>query len=261
VACEQSKNMLHGYLDNELDATRAADFERHLESCRECTAALENAEALRSGLQRAALYEPAPANLRLKIAAGLDEATPAAPTLMPRSQARKIDSSWRWLGVAATILVIAGLGWLSLRSFSLSSGAADLAAAELIDAHVRSLQPGHLMDVVSTDQHTVKPWFDGKLDFIPPVNDFTDEGFPLTGGRLDAFEGRTVAALIYARRKHVINLFVWPEQAAEKNALKPRGSRQGYNWIEWRHDDMEFCAVSDLNAQELSDFEQLVNRQ
>jgi mycothiol system anti-sigma-R factor len=260
VACEQSKDILHGYLDNELDAARAAEFERHLESCRECTGALENAEALRAGLRRAALYEPAPANLRSKIAAELGSASAVAPTAIPL-KAQKSASPWRWLAVAATVLVIAGAGWLASRSFSASSGAADLAAADLIDAHVRSLQPGHLMDVVSTDQHTVKPWFDGKVDFIPPVNDFSDEGFPLAGGRLDAFRGRTVAALIYSRHKHVINLFVWPEQAAEKNALQPRGSRQGYNWIEWRHGDMEFCAVSDLNAQELADFEQLVDRQ
>ena len=179
MACDQTKNMLHGYLDNELDAARAAEFERHLESCHECTAALENAEALRSGLRRAALYEPAPSSLRAKIGAELDAIGPSAPVVMP-IRAKGGVAAWQWLAVAATILVIAGAGWISVRLTSSSRGSADLAAAELIDAHVRSLQPGHLMDVISTDQHTVKPWFDGKLDFIPPVNDFTDEGYPLT---------------------------------------------------------------------------------
>jgi anti-sigma factor RsiW len=128
--------------------------------------------------------------------------------------------------------------------------------AELIDAHVRSLQPGHLTDVQSTDQHTVKPWFDGKLDFIPPVGDFSAQGFPLLGGRLDVIEGRNVAALVYGRRKHLINLFVWPE--GKDPAVSGEGSRQGYNWLSWRAGDMQFCLVSDVSLTDLRELQQLV---
>jgi anti-sigma factor RsiW len=118
------------------------------------------------------------------------------------------------------------------------------------------LQPGHLTDVESTDQHTVKPWFDGKLDFIPPVGDFSGQGFPLVGGRLDVLEGRNVAALVYARRKHWINLFVWPE--AQESAISSAGSRQGYNWLSWRAGGMQFCLVSDVSSGDLHELQQLI---
>jgi anti-sigma factor RsiW len=128
-------------------------------------------------------------------------------------------------------------------------------AAEIVDAHLRSLQPGHLTDVVSTDQHTVKPWFDGKLDFSPPVQDFTDQGFPLQGGRVDVVHGRSVAALVYARRKHSVNVFVWPTD--EKDDTPRFGSQQGYQWIDWRKGGMEFCAVSDAAPSALEQLQRL----
>jgi len=129
-------------------------------------------------------------------------------------------------------------------------------AAEIVDAHLRSLQPGHLIDVVSTDQHTVKPWFDGKLDFSPPVQDFADQGFPLQGGRIDVIHGRAVAALVYGRRKHFVNVFVWPTD--EKDAPPRSGSQQGYQWIEWRKAGMEFCAVSDAAPSALEQLQTLL---
>jgi len=129
-------------------------------------------------------------------------------------------------------------------------------AGEIVDAHLRSLQPGHLIDVVSTDQHTVKPWFDGRLDFSPPVQDFVDQGFPLQGGRIDVVHVRSVAALVYARRKHFLNVFIWP--ADEKDSAPRSGSRQGYQWVEWRKDGMEFCAVSDAAPSTLEQFRGLL---
>jgi anti-sigma factor RsiW len=128
---------------------------------------------------------------------------------------------------------------------------------EVIDAHVRSLQPGHLTDVVSTDQHTVKPWFDGKLDYVPPVKDLAESGFPLVGGRLDALNGRSIAVLVYGRRKHFINVFVWPE--AEKESLAATtGSYNGYQWIYWNAHGMRFCAISDVSAADLHNLSELL---
>jgi len=125
--------------------------------------------------------------------------------------------------------------------------------------HVRSLQPGHLTDVQSTDQHTVKPWFDGKLDFVPPVTDYSKQGFPLVGGRLDVVDGHSVAALVYSRRKHFINLFVWPAQSTER-LFDNSGSRQGYNWTMWRSGDMQLCLTSDVSAADLHEFKNLIDQ-
>jgi mycothiol system anti-sigma-R factor len=247
MSCDFSGTILPAYLDGELDAVRAAEFERHLETCHECTATLGAAESLRSSLQRAQLYETAPPELRKKIRAELKVSSArASGSTVP---------AWRWLAAAAAILLVTGVAWFAVPHFR-SMGPESVTSAEVIDAHIRSLQAGHLTDVASTDQHTVKPWFDGKLDFIPPVHDFTDEGFPLIGGRLDVLGERNVAALVYGRRKHFINIFVWPTKDSD-TPIHPPGSRQGYQWVHWRHQGMEFCAVSDVSAQDLHELAQL----
>jgi len=247
--CELTGSVLHGYLDGELDAARAADFERHLVSCPECVRALEAQESLRSSLQGAALYERAPSSLREKLRTELGPprlAVPTAAVLRP--------TPWRWLAIAAALLLAALAGWRLLPGVRNSGSETQLAAA-IVDAHLRSLQPGHLEDVVSTDQHTVKPWFDGKLDFAPPVRDFVDQGFPLQGGRLDVVRGRTVAVLVYARRKHLVNVFIWP--AAESDSHPSSGSQLGYNWVSWSRNGMELYAVSDVNPADLSELQRL----
>jgi mycothiol system anti-sigma-R factor len=250
VSCDFTRTTLHGYLDGELDASRSAEFERHLEGCRECAKALEMEESLRSALQRNGLYESAPVSLRKKIRIALDAAT-AAP-------AKQRIPAWRWVAVAASILVVATISWFAWpRPETITAAAAPFTAAELIDAHVRSLQPGHLTDVASTDQHTVKPWFDGKLDFAPPVKDYADEGFPLIGGRLDVLAGRNVAVLVYGRRKHFINVFVLPTKEPD-TPIHPPGLRQGYQWLHWRHQGMEYCAVSDVSLADLHELAQLI---
>jgi anti-sigma factor (TIGR02949 family) len=252
MGCDYARTALHGYLDGELDATRSAEFERHLESCRECAKTLQAGESLRSSLSSVGLYEQAPLGLRKKIRDDLDAAT--QPSAAPRIPI------WRWLAVAAAILIVAGVSWYSwLRPLKDSASSAPFTAAELIDAHVRSLQPGHLTDVVSSDQHTVKPWFDGKLAFVPPVKDFADEGFPLIGARLDVLNGQNVAALVYGRRKHIINVFVLPTREPD-TPIHPPGLRQGYQWFHWRHQGMEYCAISDLSASELRELAQLIYR-
>jgi mycothiol system anti-sigma-R factor len=249
VSCDHTCAALHGYLDGELDATRAAEFERHLESCRECATSLGAEESLRSSLQRSGLYEHAPVALRKKIRAGLDAATASSGLLR--------IPVWRWLAVAATILLVASVSWFAWPRVQNSAASSPFTAAEIIDAHVRSLQPGHLTDVASTDQHTVKPWFDGKLAFVPPVKDFADEGFPLVGGRLDVLGGQNVAALVYSRRKHIINVFVLPTKEPDTR-IHPPGLRQGYQWRHWRRQGMEYCAVSDVSDSDLYELAQLL---
>jgi mycothiol system anti-sigma-R factor len=249
MSCELTGTVLHGYLDGELDAARAADFEEHLVSCPDCVRELEAQENLRSSLQSAALYERAPSALRQKLHAEL-----SAPAPVHRSPIIFRPNPWRWLAVAAALFLAAFAGWRLVPGLSNNGGETTLAAA-IVDAHLRSLQPGHLEDVISTDQHTVKPWFDGKLDFAPPVHDFADSGFPLQGGRLDVVGGRTVAVLVYARRKHIINVFVWP--TSEPNSQPAFGSQLGYNWLEWRKNGMELYAVSDVNSADLGELQRL----
>jgi len=163
-------------------------------------------------------------------------------------------SPLRWLAVAAVLLFALFIGWRQLQLARTPNGA-QLMAASLVDAHLRSLQPGHLTDVESTDQHTVKPWFDGRVDFAPPVRDFASDGFPLLGGRLDVAGGRTVAALVYARRKHIINVFV--EKAQPENHWNGAGESQGYHWLAWEKDGLSFCAVSDVASPDLAQLKQL----
>jgi anti-sigma factor RsiW len=248
MACERADTVVHGYFDNELDALRAAEFESHLEQCSECVAALDALESLRSTINVAQPYEKMSASFRKKILADLHvkRATVISPS--------RATADWRWLAVAAAFLLLIFGGW---RATSLNRGDSreTLMASRIVDAHLRSLQPGHLADVISTDQHTVKPWFDGKVDFAPPVRDFTEQGYLLQGGRLDVVDNRTVAALVYGRRKHVVNVFIWP--TSDKDAAPRTGSIQGYQWIDWRKQGMEFYAVSDAAATDLEQLQRL----
>jgi mycothiol system anti-sigma-R factor len=253
VSCELPRTMIHGYLDGELDAVRAAEFERHLEQCPECVTALESQESLRSSLQRAELYEKAPAELRQKVLSSLRPAAGPIPFVAPRRRAAVAQ----WLAIAAVLLLLLYSGWRLFPGLGQKNNQTAL-AAQIVDAHLRSLEPGHLTDVISTDQHTVKPWFDGKLDFAPPVQDFAADGFPLTGGRLDVVGGRTVAALVYGRRKHFVNVFIWPSN--NPDAPPSSGAQQGYHWITWQKNGMAYWAVSDTAAADLDELQRLLSR-
>jgi anti-sigma factor RsiW len=239
---------LHAYFDGELDASSAAAFESHLKNCLECQSALAAEETLRHSIAQTNLYEPAPTNLRQSLAACLPSG-PLAPARPPA-----MLTFGRWLVFAASMLLVAVLGWQLLGHFN-SREPQDALVSAAVDAHLRSLQPGHLADVESTDQHTVKPWFDGKLDFAPPVRDLAADGFPLLGGRLDILEGKTVAALVYGRRKHIVNLFVW--KAVSSGTSTNSGARQGYNWLEWQNGGFHFCTVSDVSPADLQQLRQL----
>lgn len=245
MACDQPKTLLHAYLDGELDAPGMAAFEQHLATCPDCASALDAEETLRRSLQQAELYERAPESLRSRV---------RVATSAPPARSSAYPGAWRWLAVAAALII--ALVWGS-RLFSPAIKSSQQAAltTTLLDAHLRSLQPGHLTDVESTDQHTVKPWFDGKLDIAPPVHDFAADGFPLLGGRLDVIEGRTVPALIYGRRKHIVNVFVWKSQ--DTIPYSDSGERQGYHWVSWKQDGFTFCAVSDVSLPDLQQLKTL----
>lgn len=247
MPCDQTQNQLHGYLDGELDALSAANFEKHLETCPDCKQTLAAEESLHLSIQQAGLYERAPESLRNKLLG-------KQPLTAVRSFPSARVSPWRWLAVAAVLLFAVFIGWRQLQLARIPSNA-QLMAASLVDAHLRSLQPGHLTDVESTDQHTVKPWFDGRIDFAPPVRDFAGDGFPLLGGRLDVAGGRTVAALVYSRRKHIVNVFV--ENAQPESYWNGAGESQGYHWLAWQQDGFSFCAVSDVAPADLAQLKQL----
>ena len=250
--CEFARTTVHAYFDGELDAVRSADFETHAEICMECQAELKAIGTLRKRLQESDLFEEASPQLVDRIRKHIAHETNERPSKMFSGRRAFLIPTFAALATTAAVLAV----FLFLPSHNRSTQI----TAELVDAHVRSLQPGHLTDVLSTDQHTVKPWFDGKLDFIPPVSDFSQQGFPLVGGRLDIVDGHDVAVLVYGRRKHFIDFFVWPYREKEAN-LASSGSRQGYNWSRWQSGDMEFCLVSDASATDLRELKGLIHRQ
>jgi len=256
VSCEMTHSVLHGYLDGELDAARAAEFEQHLLSCPQCVAELESQENLRSTLQSAGLRERAPEKLRRNLQAAISGSAESVKTVTPMRPRTSVRPTW-WLTLAAAAVFAIVLGSRFLPNLTQGRGGDEMTAA-IVDAHLRSLQPGHLEDVVSTDQHTVKPWFDGRIDFAPPVRDFVSDGFPLQGGRLDIVRGKTVAVLVYGRRKHIINVFVWP--TGEPDESPQQGSQLGYNWIDWRKGGMEFSAISDVSAPDLVELQKLISQ-
>jgi anti-sigma factor RsiW len=237
---EPASRLLEAYLDGELDLVRSLEMERHLSECELCSAALRRQRALRSALGDGSLYYEAPKGLEDRVRRELRKA----------SKDSKSDAlgGWRWRAVAASLPVIAALAW-ALVAIPRAPSDDERVNQEVVSAHVRSLMAAHLTDVASSDRHTVKPWFNGKLDFSPEVKDLAADGYPLVGGRLDYIGGRGVAALVYERGKHPINVFIWPEPEARGG--DGESSIRGYNVIRWRRSAMRYWAVSDLNLPEL----------
>jgi anti-sigma factor (TIGR02949 family) len=244
--CQQAKPLIDPYADGELDASAVLELEQHLQSCSACAQALRNVQQVKKALKQEALYFTAPAELRRRIQGEMPSPTKTAP----RRSAWNWNWNWLTVGTSGAFAICLAL----LVAVTLSRPSAEQALArEVVSSHIRSLMPGHTMDVVSTDQHTVKPWFNGRIDYAPPVKDLSQQEFPLIGGRLDYVDGRNAAALVYQRHKHVINLFVWPAtgKSAEPAAIAPI---QGFNVIHWSDGQMSYWAVSDLNESELMEF-------
>ena len=254
MSCKMTQRFVPGYLDGELDLVRTIEMETHLKDCPACAQKLENEQHVRSALRRSSLAYTAPAILRDKIQSSLRIST-AVAVQDPEIKLPFLPI-WQWAGAAAVLALFLLSGWQLTARLRAPSSHQPI-TAEVFSSHVRSLEANHLTDVVSTDQHTVKPWFDGKLDFSPPVEDLASDGFPLVGGRLDYLEGRKVAALIYQRREHFINVFVWPTPA-RSNSVRAIESRQGYNIMQWSHDGFQCWAVSDIGSHDLTEFVRLL---
>jgi anti-sigma factor RsiW len=245
MPCAEGESRLHAYFDGELDALAAAAFEGHLQSCAECRAALESLKAMRSALRAELPYERAPAALAARITAALDREG-AAPARAER-RARFTQSFGRGvLTGAGGGLLAAALAFFLISPHVLSPRGATL-LDDLVNAHVRSLLPSHLVDVESTDRHTVKPWFAGHVDVSPAVYDFAAQGYRLVGGRADYFEHQRAAALVYQHGAHLINVFSWTGEGA----LPADSTRNGYHLAFWEEGNLRYCAVSDTGWPEL----------
>ena len=235
--CHEIERQLDTYIDNELAQAESEALQSHIAGCAACSQRLAERQSL-GRLVRQAPYYPAPDRLRLAVQAA-------------RKPSRLTPTVLAW---AASILLAVSVGGVMIAGARRARTAAESSASianDIVGGHVRALMGDHLFDVRSTDQHTVKPWFLGKLDFSPPVKDTASVGFPLIGGRLDYIAGRPVAALVYQRRQHTINVFVWPETQPAPAAAE---SLRGFQVRHWTRDQMAFWAVSDLNAAELDEF-------
>jgi anti-sigma factor RsiW len=272
MTCDEAIKLMDGYLDGELDPITSQTVEQHLRECGRCDQAYKTHDSLIRAIGTTTPYFKAPAELRERIQSSLREETnehlarngvPGAQIQFHKRQPepRPILSEipWNWLGLAAAIILAAIIG-LNVVPRLQRPEADQFLATQLIASHVRSLMANHLTDVASSDQHTVKPWLDAKLDFAPPVVDLSDKGFPLVGGRLDYLNSRPVAALIFQRRKHFINLFVWPAGADAARSTKTM-TREGYQLLHWKDPDFNYWAVSDVNEKELQEFKQLFEEQ
>jgi anti-sigma factor RsiW len=264
MLCRDSKKILGAYVDNEIDVTQSAALEEHLAVCADCQAFMDDQRAVKNLLQQG--------NFRFSVPSGFYEQI--RKSLEPPAKKLRFwtDARYRWwqvtasVATAATLVLAVTLGMILHRQSAPGSntaqngaGAGEVATIqnEVVDNHIRSLLADHLADVASTDQHTVKPWFNGKLSFSPKVADFSDKGFPLIGGRLDYMEGQRVAALIYKHRQHVINMFTCPHS----NPVALVASEQrGFHIIHWGDSGMEYWVISDVNAAELQQFAELLRQ-
>ena len=235
MTCAEVETLLDAFVDGELDLRTSMDVEEHLTHCAQCAQQVRERLDLQEAIADARLYYPAPRELRKRVRRSL--------------QGRSFPLVW-WIAPVAAALILVLL--------ALPRPGTSAMEQAVVSDHVRSLMPGHLLDVPSSDMHTVKPWFNGRVDFSPPVKDLKPEGFPLAGGRLDYLRDRTVAVLVYERHRHVINVFLWPSSRGDSDVES--AARQGYNLLHWTRGGFEYWVASDLNARELGDFVRLLRQ-
>lgn len=242
--CKETRELLPAHVDHELGVREAMDIDTHLQGCPACQAEYAQQTAARAAVKKHATYFAAPADVVRRIQRGLP---------MPAAPARR---TWNWTHAGAVLATVVAIAW-SLGLYLALPTATDRLTDEVVANHVRSLMSDHVVDVASTDQHTVKPWFNGKLDFSPTVHDLATEGFPLIGGRLDYLDHRPVAALVYRYHQHTINLFVVP--TTDSKDLAPRSvPRQGYRVVYWTRAGMAYWAVSDVDPAQLARFKDIM---
>ena len=240
MTCDEAEILLQALIDGELDAGHARDVENHVEGCPRCAAMLRDYREMSKAMAEFGVHYTAPAALRARIEAALPQPRPM--------QSRRAVLRGFAMGSAVSALAATGLVAIVLRHDDM-----ERIQSEVVSAHLRSLQAGHLTDVISTDQHTVKPWFNGRLDVSPPVIDLTTQGFTLIGGRLDYVDARAIGAVVYRRRQHIINLFVSQTASTEHRPAKIE-TIQGFNIRHWSDRGLNYWAVSDLAKDELADF-------
>ena len=248
--CKSAQILIDGCLDHELEPGRSFEIEEHLRQCAFCSQTYKEHQVLSGAMREGAPYFQAPADLEKRIRRSLRQTAKADPSTQ--------RLSWSWLKLAAP-LVAAMLALVILVPFLHNPSTEETLAQGVVSSHVRSLMVDHLADVQSTDQHTVKPWFNGKLDFSPPVEDLSNDGFPLVGGRLDYLNNRAVAALVYQRAQHLINVFVWPSSEGSTSGMKAE-TRQGYHVYHWTLSGLTIWVVSDLEERQLREFVQLLDK-
>jgi len=241
--CPTCEAMVDAYVDGELSATESAAFEAALETCPNCRHRLEEARAI-SNLLRELPPEPAPDLLRARVEREL------------RAIARRPAERMRWMAMAASLIVAVSVGWIG-GTFTGRGGVGG--EGEMVATYMRVASSDHPVDVASTDRHTVKPWFAGRIDYSPPVHDLTSDGYPLEGGRVDVVAGRKVSVLVYRHNQHRVALSLWPATASGNTAAKVT-ERDGFSLAEWRHDGFEMRAASDIAPNEMAAFATALDR-
>jgi anti-sigma factor RsiW len=241
MPCE-NETLVHAYLDGELDPARALEIEKHLETCIECAAVLEQADSARRLVRSDASYHRASPDLAARVMGALEEKTPRAPWYR---------NVWTGAagGAAATALAA------SLVFAAILPPASEALVTDVTNAHLRSIASEHIIDVASTDRHTVKPWLASHADLSPPVGDFTREGFTLVGGRVDFVDGSRAAVTVYRHGAHVINVFAWTNY---EGRLPQMATRNGYHIVFWRQGNLAFCAISDIAPDDMLELSRLL---
>jgi anti-sigma factor RsiW len=245
--CTETKNLMNAYVDGELDSAGSLSVESHVQRCASCLADVENLRALSSAIETGGLRFKAPTRLKRNVNAAIRAANPGST---------RSFFDWRWITAFASAVVTIVVGLAAITQWTRSSEET-LLVNDIVSSHVRSMMANHITDVASSDSHTVKPWFGGKLDYSPPAKDLTEQGFRLIGGRLDYLNNRPVAALVYQRSQHFINLFVWPSNSTSI-PQEDQLTRQGYNLIHWTKAGMTYWLVSELNLTELNECARLL---